>query len=199
METRSHYRMLLLPAIATLLAAGITFFVWQNHQSRVGGGISLAKSLWLVTTLVSFFLIPGWLARDPELSAAERGRYRVFLYGFLIRAFIELPVLMFTREWRCWHGISHNMVMIALLWGMRGANHARFAVTLTLVLLAESLNAWLFSTVGNPEAGIYFADDSLRFARINAITWGELAILGPLLGFWLWRYVKARRCGEPAL
>jgi hypothetical protein len=189
METRSNYRLHLLTAIALLVVAGLAFFIWQNHHGSVGGGISPAKALWLVTALGSLYLIPGWLAWDPNLSTFERNRYAVFFYGFLLRAIIELPILMFTREWRCWHGISHNIVMLALLWMMRrGSDRARYDVLLTLVLLAESLNAWLFSTAGNPEIGNYFADNSTRFARINIITWTELSILVPLLGLWLWIY-----------
>ncbi len=189
METFLSYRLRLLPAIAALVVAGVGFFIWQNHHSSVGGEISLAKALWLVTALVSLYLIPGWLARDPRLSVSERKRYAIFFYGFVLRAIIELPVIIFTREWRCWHGISHNIVMLALLWIMRrNSDHARYDVLLTLVLLAESLNAWLFSTAGNPAAGIYFADNSTRFAQINLITWTELAILVPLLILWLWTY-----------
>jgi hypothetical protein len=200
METRSNYRLHLLTAIALLVVAGLAFFIWQNHYASVGGGISLAKALWLVTALVSLYLIPGWLARDSDLSASERKRYTIFFYGFLLRAVIELPVIMFTREWRCWHGISHNLVMLALLWMMRrGSDRARYDVLLTLVLLAESLNAWLFSTAGNPEIGIYFADNSTRFAQINIITWVELFILVPLLVIWLWGYVKGGGLRESAL
>lgn len=169
----------------------VVFYGWQNQYGVVGGGISLAKALWLATALVSLFLIPGWLWRDGNLSRIERTRYGVFFAGYVLRAVIEMPLLLFTYEWRCWHGIAHNATMLALLWFMRrGRNEAKFDGLLTLVILAESLNAWMFSKVGSPQTGIYFADASLAFARINIITWIELSILIPLLGFWLRWYVK---------
>ncbi len=191
MEILTSYRLRLQPAIAVLMVADLGFFIWQNQHGSLGGGISLPKALWLVTALVSLYLIPGWLAWDQHLSPAERKRYTVFFYGFMIRAVIELPIIMLTREWRCWHGILHNMIMLGLLWILRpGADSPRYDVLLTLVLLAESLNAWLFTTAGDPSAGIYFADATARFAQINLITWTELAILGPLLGLWIWNYLK---------
>ena len=169
----------------------VVFYGWQNQYGVVGGGISLAKALWLATALVSLFLIPGWLWRDGNLSRFERTRYGVFFAGYVLRAVIEMPLLLFTYEWRCWHGIAHNATMLALLWFMRrGRNEAKFDGLLTLVILAESLNAWMFSKVGSPQTGIYFADASLAFARINIITWIELSILIPLLGLWLRWYVK---------
>jgi hypothetical protein len=169
----------------------VCFHWWQNHHGFVGGRISLAKSLWLATALVNLFLIPAWLWRDGSFSSLGRKRYRMFFSGYVLRAAVEMPLLLFTHQWRCWHGIAHNASMLMLLWMMRrGRNEGRYDWLLTLVLLAESLNAWMFSKAGSPQTGIYFADDSVTFARINAITWMELAILTPLVILWLRWYVK---------
>ena len=51
-----------------LVAAGVTAAVFafarkQNRGERVGGPISLPKTLWLNYTLVSWFVLPGALLR----------------------------------------------------------------------------------------------------------------------------------------
>lgn len=191
MKSNKNFRKFLPVSFLTVFLLCLVFYWWQNQYGVVGGEISLAKALWLATALVSMFLIPAWLWRDVRLSSSERVRYGVFFGGYVLRAAIEMPLLLFTHEWRCWHGIAHNATMLTLLWLMRrGKNDAKFDVLLTLVLLAESLNAWMFSEVGSPQTGIYFADASLAFARINTITWIELSILIPLLILWLRSYVK---------
>lgn len=186
-----NFRKILPISILTVFLLCLVFYWWQNQYGVVGGEISLAKALWLATALMSLFLIPAWLWRDVKLPSSERARYGVFFVGYVLRAAIEMPLLLFTHEWRCWHGITHNATMLSLLWLMRrGRNDAKFEVLLTLVLLAESLNAWMFSGVGSPQTGIYFADASVAFTRINMITWIELFILIPLLLLWLRWYVK---------
>lgn len=194
MESIDTQRKNLPIVVFTVFLLCMGFYEWQNHDGRVGGGISLAKALWLATALVNLFVIPAWLWRDAKLSLTERRRYGVFFAGFVLRAFIEMPLLLFTHQWRCWHGIAHNVIMLVLLWGMpRGNRIHKFDGLLTLVLLAETLNAWMFSKVGSPQIGIYFASASPTFAHINAITWIELTILIPMLVFWLKRYITTSK------
>ncbi len=169
-----------------LVLACLGFRWWQNARGGLGGEISLAKSLWLATALAHFYLIPATLAADRRLPAAARRVYRLFLGGFVLRAAVELPVMIFTHAWRCGYGLAHNAAMLALLWLTGGGGIYRWL--LTLALLAESLNAWLFSRAADPAAGTYFAGDSAAFRSINLITWAELAVLTPLLAAWLVRY-----------
>jgi hypothetical protein len=122
------------------------------------------------------------------LSARNRRVYRIFFAGFILRAIIELPVMVFTNGWRCGYGIGHNVLMLTLLWLAGGGGIYRWL--LSLVLVAESLNAWLFAQAADPRAGTYFAGDSTAFNSINRITWIELAVLTPLLIAWLVRNRK---------
>ena len=66
----------------------------------------------------------------------------------------------------------------------------KFAFLLILVLLCEGWNAWMFGQLGSPQTGIYFADDSARFAFINLVTRWELFACLALMAAWLGSYLK---------
>lgn len=178
--------------IVLIALACLGFRAWQNSHGRLGGEISLAKALWLATALVHFYLIPAALAMDARFPTRDRRVYRIFLVGFVLRAAIELPVMVFTNGWRCGYGISHNFLMLALLWLAGGGGVYRWL--LSLVLLSESLNAWLFAQAADPRSGTYFAGDGAAFKMINRVTWVELAMLTPMLSVWL--ICDFRRVGQ---
>ena len=187
-------------ATATLLVHCACFGWWQSGEGRVGGPMSAAKVLWLFLALTHFYLAPFWLWRDRRLSQPWRRLWGIFFAGFLIRALVEIPMLMFTRAWRCEHGIAHDAVMLVVLIALARKIPAdehrearRFAWLAGVALLFEALNAWMFSQVGNPEAGIYFASSDARFRVINWITWGEVAILFPLYSHWLIQSIRSSR------
>lgn len=184
-------------ATAMLWLLCASFGWWQNAGARAGGPISTAKVLWLFLTLTHFFLAPFWLWRDRSLPPAWRRLWAFFFAGFIIRGVIEIPLLLWTRAWRCGHGIAHDAVMLAVLIVQARKTPANeheelrfFAWLAGLALVFEALNAWLFSRIGNPEAGIYFASSEDRFRTINLVTWGEIAILFPLFLSWLVRYIR---------
>lgn len=194
---------LLLPTLLLLLA-GCTAFGWmQNHRNVVGGAISLPKVLWLNLAIASFLVVPAFLWLDAHVSLQVRQLYGWFLAGFAMRAVIELPVIYFTHGWRCAYGITHDVIMMALvliLWRrtqrMTGLNQSTklaglFAPLLLFVLACEILNAWLFSRVANPQIGIYYASSSDVFHTINLVTWIEVAAIYPLFGFWLIKWNSA--------
>ncbi len=193
MKQYSGYRATLLLAIATLGGLCICFWWWQNTYGKVGGQIALVKALWLFTALTHFFLIPAWLWRDDQLDASTRKFYGLFLGGFVLRALIEMPLLLLTHSWRCGHGILHDALMLAMLvfaWKLKDPIGQFFACLLVIALLCEGWNAWMFGQLGSPETGIYFADESARFAFVNRVTAAELILCGSLLAIWLRSYWK---------
>ncbi|MDA0712019.1 MAG: hypothetical protein O3B73_17615, partial [bacterium] len=70
--------------------------------------MSPAKVLWLFLALTHFYLVPLWLWKDRGLSQPWRQLWGIFSAGFAIRAVIEIPMLVFTRAWRCEYGIAHD-------------------------------------------------------------------------------------------
>jgi hypothetical protein len=199
--------------VAGVVTLCLVFGWWQNQEVRLGGAISTAKSLWLATALGCFFVIPWTWWRDPALGASFRRLAGVFLAGFLGRALIEAPVLVFSNAWRCWHGMAHDAIMLGWIavagWrlpppadGIESA--ARRGLPLVgVAIVFEMLNAWLFQGVARPQEGVYFASHDARFALINRLTWMELALLWPLLVFWVLQYalsprVKQAPAGEGA-
>jgi hypothetical protein len=200
MITNSKHSTWLGPATGVLLMLCVCFGWWQSGAGRTGGPMSPAKVLWLFLAITHFYLVPFWLWRDRSLSPGWRRVWGVFFMGFMVRAVIELPLLLLTRIWRCEHGIAHDGLMLGALALLSlkipsGERHdiRHFAWLAGLALLFEALNAWMFGQMGNPEAGIYFASSDARFRTINLITWAEILVLFPLLVHWLIRYFRASR------
>lgn len=195
------------PALRAALALGVLlllclgFGLWQNHQPRLGGAISTAKVLWLYTALSCFFVVPAVLWRDRALSPAARSLAAVYFGGYVLRALVEMPMLVWTRAWRVEHGIGHNAVMLGLALWLRtrlpagveaDAPLRRFVLLLVAAALFESLNAALFGIYGKPQEGQYFASDDPVFVWINRITWAEVALMLPALAAWVWSYHRHR-------
>ena len=169
-------------ALCITLISCMTFGWWQNHHASVGGAISMAKVLWLSLALSSFFIVPSFLVRDTRLPHSARVAFGIFFLGFILRAAIEAPMLYFWQNWRCAYGIAHDAMMaLPLIAALK--TERRFTGFLLAVLMGEMLNAWLFSTVADPLGGIYFAADSPEFQLINRITWAEVVVLYPWLGY----------------
>lgn len=188
-------------AALLFLFIGCLCFGWrQNHHASLGGGISLAKVLWLNLALSFFFIIPAALWRERNLDRPMRLLFGIFFASFVLRAMVEAPMLYVWQNWRCAYGITHDAVMLfvllmVLLSQMKSSNAMllsakRFSWLLMVVLICEMLNAWLFSRVADPLHGIYFAADSNEFRRINLITWVEVAALYPGLLHWVLRHPK---------
>lgn len=171
--------------VALILGLCLAFGWWQNSHGPTGGPISVAKMLWLFLAITFFFVLPASQSRDASLPLVERRFWRIFLISWLIRAAVELPLLAFTRLWRCEHGIAHTLLMLLYLLTKGPRNHLRLLTALTL--LFEAINAFLFSHQGNPETGIYFASSDPHFLWINRLTWLEISLLAPALLWWLRR------------
>ncbi|CAN5782501.1 hypothetical protein BH11VER1_BH11VER1_39300 [soil metagenome] len=191
-----------------VLQLGSAGFGWiQNRDILVGGPMSLPKILWLNLALTSFLVIPAFLWPAPSITREAHLLYGFFFAGFALRAIIEMPMLYFHRTWKCRYGITHDVFMMAVVvilgWQMLNAGSSlpamrlalEFAIFLLVMLVCEILNAVLFSRIANPAEGIYFASDGAAFRLINRITWIEIALLYPWLGWWLVRWNSATSHG----
>ena len=189
-------RLFLPVTILLLLGFCGMFGWWQNTHGTKGGDISPAKVLWIFTTLTLFFVVPAWLWRDSFLDHGSRRLWGWFLGGWVLRAAIEVPLLLTTHLWRCEHGIAHDLVMLAGLFLAQKRLPAEDKISRRLVplisatLIAEMTNAFLFSKFGHPEQGQYFASSDPSFLLINRITLAEVILLIPWLGCWLRGYSR---------
>jgi len=115
----------------------------------------------------------------------------------VLRGVVEIVIIYATHAWKCWFGISHNVLTILLsalllsrLTCQLTPQDRRALAFLTLyvtTLFLESLNAWLFSHLADPGKGIYFAANTPHFAFVNHLTWVELAVLWPWFFVLLWK------------
>lgn len=171
-----------------LVGAGVSALVYrfarkQNRGERVGGAISLPKSLWLNYTLLSWFVIPAELLRREGLSAGNRAALRAHLLSFTARGAAEMWMLYRTHSWRCAYGVGHDAIDLAMLSVMMRSGHDGSSVdgvarrhldSIRATLVAEMVFATLFnSTVAGKtqgQDGIYFANDEPHFRAINNLT-----------------------------
>ncbi|WP_420127461.1 hypothetical protein [Longimicrobium sp.] len=173
-----------------LAAAGVSALVYrfarkQNRGERVGGPISLPKSLWLNYTLLSWFVIPATLLRRQGLSPANRAALQAHLLSFTARGAAEMWMLYRTHSWRCAYGVGHDAVDLVMLSVMMHPSRAesregvngvarRHLDSIRGTLVAEMIFASLFnSTVAGQtqgQDGIYFASDEPHFRAINNLT-----------------------------
>jgi hypothetical protein len=173
-----------------LVAAGVSALVYrfarkQNRGERVGGPISLPKSLWLNYTLLSWFVIPATLLRREGLSPENRAALRAHLLSFTARGAAEMWMLYRTHSWRCGYGVGHDAIDLAMLSVMMrsGRDGSREGVdgiarrhldSIRGTLVAEMVFATLFNrTVAGKtqgQDGIYFANDEPHFRAINNLT-----------------------------
>ncbi|HEY7767331.1 hypothetical protein, partial [Longimicrobium sp.] len=170
------------------IAGGVTAAVFafarkQNRGKRVGGPISLPKTLWLNYTLVSWFVIPGALLRRHDLSPGARAALQAHLMSFVARGSAEMWLLYRTHSWRVAYGVGHDaldlaLITVALGRGGRGgpadgiARRHLDAIRATLLFEMAFASLFHFAIDGatKGEDGIYFASNEPRFRRINALT-----------------------------
>ena len=174
-----------------LVAGGVTAAVLafarkQNRGERVGGPISLPKTLWLNYTLLSWFVVPGALLRRDDLSPASRAALQAHLLSFVARGTAEMWLLYRTHSWRVAYGVGHDAFDLALITALlrRGGDDdeetsgdgiaRRHLDAIRGTLLFEMVFASLFHLAiegrTKGQDGIYFASNEPRFRRINALT-----------------------------
>lgn len=174
-------------AAGGVTAAVLHFARRQNRGRRVGGPISLPKTLWLNYTLISWFVVPGALLRRDDLSPGTRAALQAHLLSFVARGTAEMWMLYRTHSWRVAYGVGHDALNLALVTAFmrRGRNGdgaeadgiaRRHLDAIRVTLLFEMVFASLFhrAVAGRTQGrdGIYFASDEPHFRRINALTAG---------------------------
>ncbi|HXG57608.1 MAG TPA: hypothetical protein VNL91_01125 [Thermoanaerobaculia bacterium] len=163
-------------AAASVLAVVSAGFFWrQNFAGQIGGAMSVAKILWLDYAILSWFVVPAFLMRSPDLDARWRRLFAVHLINFGTRAVIELWLLYVTVSWSPVYGIVHDVFSILLITFLSGAPAQKLALhhswTLRLTLGCEIVFASLFHSVTAGEHALWFAADEPRFRLINMLTW----------------------------
>lgn len=184
---------------ALLSSAGSVAFAWnQNRGEVVGGPIHWSKAAWLNMTIITFIILPAMWWRKSTAGPGLRSVTKLLFTQFAARGVIELPIIYFTRWWRCGYGISHDAAVFGLMGAKLLANRhsyvperdrraLAFCSFAMVLLVVEGSFAKLFRQVQDPATGIYFADDSPRFRRVIKITKTVVFIAYPLLALVMWR------------
>jgi hypothetical protein len=186
------FRLSILVLYLLCLGAGL----WQNAvPGRLGGAISWPKILWLATALSAFFLVPPLILREQPMNPRARRLLQIFWTSWLLRAPLEAALLLgWAGGWRCAYGISHDLFCLGLIVAAlitRPAPPLRsWLLWLAACLCCEATFAWLFSQLIDPRSGVWFADASAAFARINL---GTATCLTFLLPWFVWNLRQARK------
>lgn len=184
-------------AVALLFVAVIAFALLQNYFGFTGGPISAAKTLWLSYALQVFLVVPCCLWLNPAYSEGVRRIFGAVFLSFAIRGIIELYILYFTQAWKCGYGISHDLFTFALaailfMYARAQPSSAAdrralmFLPILFVTLLVECFMAWQFSLLASPAEGIYFADNTAHFRRVNLWSWMAVGVGYPALLWFVW-------------
>jgi len=180
---------------ASIVLVGLMVWRFSAQQNaprgggaKMGGGMSRAKALWLLFTLLFWFFLCPLLALDPLCPSPWREALLWFAASMWARGLIELYMLYKTKSWRPRYGIAHDVLCLALLpavaaWSglpaALGAGWARMSAAVVAVawcsLCVELLYAaWFNQLVAGKttgDEGIWFADqESARFRRVNRVT-----------------------------
>ena len=96
--------------VIALAAVSLWFYYRQNFAGQIGGGMSIAKLLWLDYALVAWFIVPFFVARSPYIEPSLRRIYGVYLANFIVRGAIELWMLYVTVSWLPPYGDRKSVV-----------------------------------------------------------------------------------------
>ncbi len=204
---KSKLRLILIASLSLLAAAAVVFYHRQNSGAQIGGGISVAKSLWLAYAIGAWFILPPILMCDQRIDRSIRRIYRWFWIAMVVRGVVELLMLYLVVHWNPWYGISHDLFCLGLIVWLRtagydglprpskkdasgstaledrrtepGTNRLALALSsiLCISLIAETCFAAMFMQTRAHEQGIYFASADPSWNYINFITWIVVAFV----------------------
>mgnify|MGYP002623544662 CR=1 FL=1 len=173
-------RWVILALMSLLVIAAVIFYQRQNAGEQIGGGISLAKTLWLAFAIGAWFCLPPVLMLDTRIDTSIRRILRWFWIAMLARGAIELVCLYLVEHWHPWYGIGHDLFCLGLLLllrrgatatGIEDRRALAFTGTLCISLIAETCFATMFMQSGAHADGIYFASADPSWNYVNFITW----------------------------
>ena len=189
--------------LGVLLATATAFYFLQNGGYLPGGQISPIKLAWLGFAILFWFLLPALLLLDNRMSGAARRACAVLLAGMLLRGLVELFMMYVTGNWHPWMGISHDLLMLALMSALiiplRNNPDTLYSVYLlvaTAMFIPESVFAWYMLTYATePGSTVYFVAGHSGHTTVLVITAiCVLALLGYLIFFYRnWLYGQTRR------
>ena len=180
--------------IATVLILAIpfsyVFHQYQNKKTRIGGKISVEKTLWLSYALFFYFVLCPVLSLDNTINYTHRVIIGSFTVLIIIRGVFQLWFMFLSKNWSPKLGIGYNIfsliIIISEILYFNDAisislidHHARWTffaiIMVSLCLITDSVYAYKFYQIVKDKTygsrGIWFAsDDETRFNNINKLT-----------------------------
>jgi hypothetical protein len=160
----------------------LLFPIYQNKNGRLGGAISIWKSIWLIYAIVLWLVLPWFFVGFNDWW---------FLLGgsMLLRGLVEIP-LCYTKKWKVSYGVTHDVIHLFLvvpLFFVIGSE-GQVWLWLTLIsLLVEIVFVYCFRlTCGNPAEGVYFVPQGTQFKWLNQLTAFLLVPQLAVIGWMLW-------------
>ena len=177
--------------LGALLVVAAAFYYLQNTGYLPGGHIAPIKLAWLSCAILFWYLLPGLLLMDARMPSAARRACQVLLVGMLLRGVVELFMMYATASWHPWMGISHNLVMLAIMTMMLVPLRAQadrlysaYLLVATLMFIPESGFAWYMLKHATPSgATVYFVPGDAQHQLVLAITAVCVAALSIYLVF----------------
>ncbi len=174
-------------------AVGLSIYKSQNKEEKIGGPISIPKSIWLTYALYIYSVLPvGFLVfYFPEQPWRNLLFIIIGIFGF--RFVIQYYMMYVSKNWRTKHGVAFNVSTACLLifylvyvsfvsdfsFGLNPKAATAwfyfvYGCIMATTLLTDSFYAVEFNKlVGERTMGdkaIWFASNEPKFDRINTIT-----------------------------
>ena len=164
--------------VGGLVLSAAAFYSVQNSGALPGGQISTVKLAWLGCAILFWYLLPGLLLLDGRMPWLARRACIVLFVSMLVRGVIELFMMYVTHNWQPWMGISHDILMLVLMFVVamplfRELNsiYSGFLAVATAMFIPEAGFAW-YMLVHATDSGttVYFVAGDPQHGGIMIVT-----------------------------
>ena len=184
------------------MGLGVYYYKHQNKNNKMGGAISVPKTIWLMIALYHYYFFTVYLYFITELRILKTALL-IIICILYFRMLVQGVTMFFLKKWKPLYGILFNALTVVIciilcIYVVKSVsfneNIEYLAILLylnfiSIISMIDSFYAWEFKKiVGDNTQGdkaVWYANDRLKkFNRINLLTrYINFIVLGLHIGF----------------
>jgi len=182
----------LLLGLAILGLAAWILYIAQNSFGASGGAIAPVKTLWILTVIVFWYLLPVFWALDATLSHRARAVFAIFATNMLLRAIVELWMMYISDSWKHSYGIGHDIISFLLCLALAVLVRREekwisvFFAYCAVLFVSETIFATYLRNVTGADGSVFFLPSSEAHNSIMIAT-GVVVVVSGIVGYGLIR------------